>query len=241
MTLDAALSKRSGLSVLRDIILAPQAAFTELASRTHWGWAFVVICVLGCVGAVLQIPAGEHIATATILQNAAHDPNLAGMSPEKQQQTIKLVTRIQDYVWAFYPFIAVVAIAVTALVLKIGSTAGRGEASFGRLFGLAANVAVLNYGIGYLLIGALTRLRGADAYSSSRDLVNTLPSLAWLVPGGSAKLVTFLAQFNPLQIWSLVLFALGLTIVAKVPRGVAYAIATVVTLGGAIFQVPFAK
>jgi hypothetical protein len=241
MIADAARPKRSGLTVLRDIVLAPSAAFEELGRRTHWGWAFLVLCLLGCAGAYLQIPAGSHIAIATFTQNAAHDPNIAGMSAEKQQQALKISEATQHYIWLFYPVIALVAIAISTVVLLIGSAVARGTPAFARLFGLASNVAVLNFGIGYFLIGALSALRGPDSYSTQRDLVNTLPSLAWLVPGGSPKLVTFLSQFNPLQIWSFVLFAIGLTIIAKVPRGPAYVIAAVVTFGSALLSVPFAR
>ncbi len=241
MSADAALPKRSGLSVLRDVILAPRSAFQALGERTHWGWAYLFICVLGCTGAVLQIPAGEHVAVATFAQNAAHDPRIAAMSSADQQKAIGVATSVQRYLWLFYPALAMLAIAFASLVLLFGTAVARGRAGFARLFGLAANVAILNFGIGYLVVGVLATLRGADAYSSQRDLLLTLPSLAWLVPGGSPQLVTLLAQFNPFQIWSFVLFALGLSVVAKLPRLPAYALAALVTFGGALFAVPMAR
>jgi hypothetical protein len=241
MNADAALPQRSGLSVLLDVILAPRAAFEALATRTHWGWAFAIICILGCVGAVLQVPAGHHVMVATFTQNPSHDPKIAAMSPADVQQAIKVGSAFQQWTWVFYPLIVLAATAVTALVLLVGSAVGRGQGSFARLFGLAMNVAIVNYGLNYLLIGVLVTLRGPDSFSTQRDLLGTVPSLAWLAPAGSAKVAALLAQINPFQIWSFFLIALGLTVVAKMPRVPAYVAAAIVTFGDAVLTVPFAR
>jgi hypothetical protein len=241
MNADATLPKRSGLSVLLDVILAPRSAFEALSARTHWGWAFLFACLLGCTGAALQSPAGQHIAATMIAQNPTHDPKIAAMSPAETQQMIEIVKTTQRWVWVAYPFIVLAAIAFAALILLIGTAVARGQAGYGRLFGVAANVAIINYGINYLLIGILAALRGPDAFSTQRDLIATVPSLAWLVPGDSPKLAAALAQVNPFQIWSFFLMALGLTIVAKLPPVPAYAVAAVVTFGSAAITVAFAR
>jgi len=241
MNADAALLKRSGLSIVRDIVLAPRSAFEALAERTHWGWAFLFVCILGCAGSLLQSPAGEHIAVAAITQNPTHNPQLAEMSPAQTQQAIKYATLAQKWSWAFYPLIAIVAIGITSLVLLAGNAITRGAGSFARLFGLAANVAVVNWGIYLLLVGALAALRGPDSFFTQRDLINTVPSLAWLAPGASPKLAVLLSEFNPFQIWSFFLVALGLGVVAKLPRIPAYVLAAIVTFGSAALSAPFAK
>ncbi len=241
MNADATLSERSGLSIVRDVILAPRSAFTSLSGRSHWGWAYLVVCVLGCAGAVLQIPAGEHVAVAAITQNPTHDPKIAEMTPAQMQQVIKFATLAQQWLWVFYPLIALAAIGVASLVLLAGNAIGRGSGTFARLFGLAANVAIVNYGIYYFLVGALAALRGPDSFYTQRDLIGTIPSLAWLAPAGSPKLVVLLAQFNPFQIWSFFLLGLGLVVVANLPRVPAYVLAAVVTFGSAAFSVPFAR
>ena len=233
--------QRSGLVILWDVVVAPVAAFEALRERTHWGWAFLVACVLGMGGALLQIPASEHMIAATLAQSAAHDPNFAAMSPEKQQQIVAQAQSVQRFSWLFFPIIAIVAIVVAAAVMLVGSTISRGSGRFARLFGLAANVAVINFGLAYLLIGILVALRGPDAFSTQRDMLDVLPSLAWLAPGASPKLVTFLSTFNPFQIWSFALIATGLRVVASVRPAAAYGIAALVSFAGVLFAVPFAK
>jgi len=241
MNADAVLERRSGLSVVRDVILAPRSAFEALATRTHWGWAYLIVCILGCVGAILQSPAGQHVAVAMIAQNPTHDPRIAAMSPAETQQVIKISTLTQQWLWVAYPLIAIIAIGVASLILLIGNAIARGTATFVRLFGLAANVAIVNYGIAYFLIGVLTTLRGPDSFYTQRDITNTIPSLAWLVPAGSPKLAAALSVVNPFEIWSFFLIALGLGTIAKLSPVPAYVVAAVVTFGAAAFIVPFAR
>jgi hypothetical protein len=241
MNADPALERSSGLSIVRDVILAPRSAFEALAARTHWGWAYLIVCVLGCAGAVLQIPAGEHVAVSMIAQNPTHDPQIAAMTPAQTQQVIKVWTLTQQWIWVAYPLISIIFIGVASLVLLVGNAVARGKATFVRLFGLAANVAIVNYGVAYFLIGLLTTLRGPDSFYTQRDITNVIPSLAWLAPAGSPKLATALSVFNPFEIWSFFLIALGLGTIAKLPPVPAYVVAAVVTFGAAAFIVPFAR
>jgi len=241
MTADVASPKRHGLAVLWDVIVAPRTAFEYLRDRPQWGWAFVALCVLGIGGAFLQIPAGLHVVEATLHQSAATDPNFAAMSPEKQQQIVRQAQQIQSFSWTFFPVIAIISIAIAALIFLVGNAIFKGQGRFAQLFALAANVALINFGIGYLLIGVLTALHGPDAFSTQRDILTVLPSLAWVAPGGNPKVVTLLATFNPFQIWSFVLLAMGLGIIARIPRVPAYALAAIVSFGGILFAVPFAK
>jgi hypothetical protein len=231
---DAASQKRSGLSVALDTIVAPQAAFAALRERAHWGWAYLIVCVLGAIGAVLQIPAGEHVVVATFTQNPTNDPNIAAMSPDKLQQVIGFSKAVQHYTWLFYPVIAIVAILVASVVLLVANAAGGGKANFARLFGLAANVALVNYGIYYVVLGALAALRGPDAFNSQRDLLTLVPSLAWFAAGASAKVTAVLAGFNPFSIWSFVLLGLGLRGVADVKPAVAWSAAAALAFGSAL-------
>jgi hypothetical protein len=196
---------------------------------------------LGMIGAFLQTPAGEHVAAATIARKAAHDPDYASMSPEKLHQVTQMAMTFQHWVWPFYPIIVVVAVLVAAVAMLIGNAIVRGTGNFGRLFALAANVALINFGIYYLIIGVLSALRGPDDFSSQSDLAKLVPSLAWLAPSAGPKLTAFLTVFNPFQIWSFVLLALGLKTIASLKTVPAYVVAAVVAFGGILFAVPFAQ
>jgi len=241
MTADAAPQKRSGLSVVWDVVVAPKSAFESLRARPQWLWAFLAVCVLGMIGAFLQVPAGQHIAVATIQRQAAHDPSMASLTPAELQRSIQIAQTVQKFVWLFYPIIAIIGILVAAVVLLIGNAIARGTGNFGRLFALATNVAVINFGLGYLVIGALSALRGPEEFSSQTDLIKLVPSLSWLVPGAEPKVVALLNAFNPFQIWSFILLALGLGTIAELKPVPAYVIAALVSFGAVVFVVPFVK
>jgi hypothetical protein len=218
------------LAVAWDAIVAPRAAFTALRERPRWLVAYVATCVLGMIGSVLQTPAGVHVAQATVQKMIATDPNLASMSPDKQQAILAQAVGVQHYIWIAYPLIVIVAVALTAVVLLIARAIGRGEASFSRLFALAAHVAIVNFGIAYLYIGIIVLLKGGANFDSQRDLLATLPSLAWLAPGAGVKLAAFLSSFSVFAIWSAFLITLGLEIIAGLSRRTAIASAIVLLL-----------
>jgi len=239
LTVDAAPKERGALAVLWDVIVAPGAAFEAIRDRPRWLVAFAITCVLGMIGAYLQIPAGAHVAAATLARQAAHDPNLA--SPEQLQRATQIAVTAQHWIWPFYAIIVVIAVLVAAVVMLIGNAIAHGTGNFGRLFALSANVAFINYGIYYLILGALSTLRGPEDFSSQSDLAKLVPSLAWLAPSAGPKLTAFLTVFNPFQIWSFVLLALGLKTIATLKTVPAYVVAAIVAFGGILFVVPFAK
>ena len=206
----AAAPKSSGLTILWDVIVAPQSAFAALRERPTWVWAFVVTSVLGMGGAILAIPAGQHMMAAMFQQMAQTNPQIAQMTPEQQQRILGMQSTIQRFTFAYYPILVALGALVTALVMLVLNAISGGDGNFKRLFALAMNVAVLHWGIAYLLVGVIASLRGPDAFSSPRDLATSIPSLAWLVPGASAKLAVFLGSIGPFAIWSFILLALGM-------------------------------
>ncbi len=241
MGLDTPPAARSGLAILWDVIVAPKTAFAALRDRTHWGWAFLTTSILGTIGAVLQIPAGEHVVAATFAHRATTDPQMQSLSPEKQHQALQFAIATQHYAWLALPVIVMVAILIAASVFALANFIGKGGSTFGRLFGLAANVSIVGYGIGYLLIGLLAARIGPDTISSPRDLLSLLPSLARLAPENAPKLAAFLAAINPFQIWTCVLIVIGLKTMTRLAAPYAYATAIVVAFGSGAIAALFAR
>ena len=241
MIVDTAPPSRNGLAVAWDLIVAPRAAFAALRSHGTWIAAFAIVCVLGTLGAYLQVPAGQHILTTTFAHQIATDPNLAAMTPEKQKQALGFGMIAQRYAWLAFPLIAVVGIACSALILTIAVAIGSGTASYGRLFALCANVAIINYGIAYLIIGLLAMRIGADDFTSSRDLIALLPSPARFAPENAPKLATLLSALNPFQLWSFVLLTLGLRDVSGVRMPIAIVAAIIVSFGSTLVAAALVK
>ncbi len=231
MTPDIAAPKRNGLAVLWDLLVAPSDAFAELRVVPHWGWAFVVTCILGMIGSYLLVPAAQHVTQYTL----AHSAQLATLTADQQANQKKVAVAIQGFSWLFFPIIVAFSVAFAALLFLIASAIGRGSATYMKCFALAANVAFLNFGIGYFLYGLVLAFRDPTSFSTTADLKGALPSLAWLVPGAGAKVVAFLTTFSVFQVWSIVLIALGLRAIAGVSAAVAWATPILIAvLGGAV-------
>ncbi len=230
MIADIAASKRNGLAVLWDVLVAPSAAFAELRIVPHWGWAFLSTCVLGMIGGFLQMQAGEHISTYAF----AHEPQMASLTPEQLENTKKMTLAVQHFAWVFFAIQAMIGVLLCAGILLVANAIGRGNASFAKLFALSANVGILNFGIGTLLRGIIAQSRGAENFQTTIDLLNVVPNLAWLAPGAAPKVVAFLASFNVFQIWSTALIALGLRSIANLRAAIAWTTPIVIALLGGL-------
>jgi len=241
MSIEVAPAARSGLAIVWDVIVAPRAAFEALRERTHWGWAFLLTSALGLCGAILQVPAGEHVVTATFAHQAAVDPQLQGLTPEQRAHALGYAKLAQHYAWIAVPLIVLLANAIAAGVFTVANAIGKGGSSFGRLFGLACNVSLINFGLGYLLIGALAARVGPEGIASQRDLLSLMPSLVFLAPANAPKVAALLASINPFQIWSFVLIGIGLRTMTRLPAAYAWTTAAIVGFGSGIVAAAFAR
>ncbi len=237
----AAAPKSSGLGILWDVVVAPNAAFAALRERPQWLWAFVVTSLLGMIGALLLIPAGQHMMTAMFAQMGQSNPQIAQMSPEKQQQILGIQLAIQRFTFAFYPVLLLLAALVTGLIMLIVNAISSGDGNFKRFFALAMNLALVNWGVGYLVIGVIAYLRGPESFSNPRDLGSVLPNLGWLVPAAPMKVGVFLGSIGPFAIWSLVLLALGMQRTAQIKAAAAWIGAIVIVLGAGAIGAAFVK
>jgi hypothetical protein len=230
MTSEIAAPKRNGIAVLWDMLIAPTAAFAELRAVPHWGWALLLTCVLGTIGGYLQVPASEHASAYTV----AHDPRFAAFTPEQAESAKKTAAVIQRFAWMFFSIQAALAVAITALLFLVANAIGKGTGTFLKFFALAANVAFLNFGIGFLLHGVITMVRDPAGFNTTIDLLSVLPNLGWLAPGADPHVVAFLTSFTIFQIWSVVLMALGLRAIAGLSAAVAWTTSILIALVGGL-------
>lgn len=214
--------KANGLKTALDTIIAPKEAFEALRVAPTWGWAFIITVVLFAAGAFIMTPALIHAMQAGWPAQVAADPRMAQMTPEQQQNALNIGVSVTRFAWIFALFEVPVIALITTVVLLIFKAIGRGDAGFGKLWALAVNVAVPTLGLGAIVLGVITIVRGADSFSSNLEVQTAMPSLAMLAPGAPLKLHAFLAMFTPFTIWQLWLLATGMTIVARVSRGVAW-------------------
>lgn len=225
-TSETSLGRNSGLSNVVDIIVAPNAAFERLRAAPTWLWAFVVVTVLGIIGSLLSAPATMHAIETSFPGQLAADPNFASLSPEQQQRQLAIMLRFMktfaSFGWILVPVLVLVGALVQGLVMMIANAASRGDGGFKKFFALSMTVAVVGNGLYWIVLGVVTRIRGADSFSDTAAVYEAVPSLALVVPGVHGFMAGFLAGFNVFYIWATVLLALGMIAVGRVSRGVAW-------------------
>ena len=153
-------SKANGLTTVFNVITAPREAFQTLREAPTWGWAYLVVLVLGMVGQYLATPAAIHAMQASWPQQIAANPSLAGMTPEQQQRALNFSVGIVRWSWAFTPFITLIVVLLQTVILVVFKAIGKGDAGFKQLWCVAMNVAVVGFGIYSVLAGLIAIVRG---------------------------------------------------------------------------------
>ncbi len=213
--------RANGLSTVLNVITAPREAFETLRVSPTWGWAFLVTVLLTALGQYLGTPATIHALQASWPAQVAASPQLAGASPQAQQNALNLSISVVKMVWLGSPIIVLIGTLVATIVMLVFKAIGRGDANFKQLWSAAMNVAVVSVGISSLLTGLIAVVRGAASYNSTADAYKAMPSLAWLVPHAGVKLTAFLAGFSVVSIWGAVLFVMAMMYTARTSKPVA--------------------
>jgi hypothetical protein len=232
--------KANGLKTAIDIVIAPKEAFESIRVAPTWGWAYLIAIVLVAIGSFLTLPAVEHAIPGDIIKSAATNPQLAQMTPDQLQQVGQKYASFAPFFAISGPFAIMIFALLIAVIMLAFNAIGKGSGGFKTLFASSINIGII-YGLGQVVGGVVVLLRGADSFASVSEVQQAIPSLALLAQGSDVKLHAFLSTLNPFAIWSVVLTALAMTVVARVPRTIAWATAIVVFLLSSGTAVVFAK
>ncbi len=223
-----------------DIVVAPRATFAALRERPQWRRAFLLAALLGALGGLLQVPAREHVAGLLLASDSGSGSALAAMSESRRGEAEAFALGVVRWTWLASPLLLALSTGLGTLVMLLATALARHRAGAAPLFALAANVAVVKFGLGSLALGTIMLLRGSNDFATDRALLTALPSLAWFAPQSSPALATVLEQVDPFAVWSCVLLFLGLSEVAGTPAGAALPAAALVAFGGAVLA-PLAR
>lgn len=239
MESSAPAAKASGLSTVVSTVAAPSEAFDTLRVAPTWGWACLIAIVLMLIGTYLQGPAARHAGQASMRHAVATSSLFANLTREKKDEMIAQAGR--PSVGSFItPVITVfVIVFFNTLFTLIANAVGRGQADFKRLWAGSMNIAVPTIGLGAVVIGIITTLRGPDSFDNLAQVIRATPSLAYLVPNAPFALGVFLAGISIFSLWGLFLNATMLRVMAKTSAGVAYTFAIIITLLGALMGAAF--
>jgi hypothetical protein len=230
------------------MIIAPQAAFERIAVAPTWFWGFLVASAAAIIYSIVALPALIHVFDASMPPLLAHNPQIATLSPADQQKQITKILGFYHVIaklsWIIQPITILVIGLVQTVVLLLTNIVAKGKADFRRLWSLTMNVAVVGYGVTFLIILLVVLVRGPDSFDSINSLVNSVPGLGLLAPPGQPALDAFLAALNITNIWASVLFVAGMRTIAKLGLTPAVVAAAIMLFGLAFIgaaQAPHAQ
>lgn len=230
----APAAKANGLSTVLNTAAAPQEAFETLRVAPTWGWACLIAIVLLAIGTFLQGPAARHAAVIQTQQMMSTNSFFANVPPAKKAQIVAQAGKPSIFSYVTIALTLFVIVFFNTLFTLIGNAVGKGQADFKRLWAGSMNIAVPTFGLGSIVVGIITMLRGPDSFNSTMDVARTMPSLAYLAPHASAGVVAFLTGISIFSLWGLYLNATMLRVTARTSPGVAWAFAALITLLGAL-------
>lgn len=233
METSAPAVKTSGLSTVVNTIAAPSEAFETLRVAPTWGWACIIAIVLMLIGAYLQGPAARHAGVVQMQQAMATNSLFANIPAERKQTMLAQAGRPGVMTYLAPVIVLFIAVFFNTLLTLIGNALGKGQADFKRLWAGSMNIAVPTLGIGAVVLGIITSLRSPDSFNSTLDILRSMPSLAYVFHG-SATTTAFASAISIFSLWGLFLNATMLRITAKTSPAVAYTVAVVILLLGAL-------
>lgn len=225
-------ARATGLSTVIDTIASPNEAFERGRTAPTWGWALALTIVLLLIGTYLQGPAARHVGVAQV-QHMINSPMYATLSDAKKQQIIERAGKPSVFTYVGPVVFLFVGVLLNTLIMLAGNLAGKGDTDFKRLWCGSMNIAVPTIGLGAVVLGVITTMRGADAFSNGIQLMQAMPGLAMLAPNAGVVLAAFLAGISVFTLWGFFLNATMLRVTAKTSAAVAYIFAAIVLLLGA--------
>jgi Yip1 domain len=230
----------NGLRIVWDTIVAPKAAFESIRNVPTWGWALLIAIVLFALGTYIEIPANAHAVSTDWPNMVAKSPILSGLSSAEQQSQLQTVVKVMSYTWIAVVIAVPFFSLITAVLYLIFDKVGHGDGTFGKYWAAACNISVVA-GIGILLTGIITIIRGPDSFLKPVDVPQAMPSLGLLAPQAGPKLAIVLTSITPFTLWALWLGVTALSTVGRVPRVTAWLGGIAAFLIPVLFGVAFAR
>jgi hypothetical protein len=207
-----------------DTFLAPSKTFADIVRSTSWWLPFVLLVLVTipyawCIG---QRVGYDTVAEHEIARNSFMQDRLASLKPEQRAAAIHRAA--PSYMYSAYGTPVVMLIIVSLFTLLLWPTVNfglGGSMTFGQMFALiwyAFLPKLLTFVIATVLLLADVGTDGFDFRNPAGTNLGyyLTGSPNWLKMAGS-----FLDVFG---IWSIVLMILGISIVARKPKGQAAAV-----------------
>ncbi len=239
MVADPVGPQSNDLKKVVDTIVAPKEAFASIQATPAFAIPFLVLVFLVIIGFFLQRPAQLHTSVAVMQHMAATNPFFHSMDDQQKQQALHNAAHPPLWQAAIGLIMLVIgslfAIFLNALFLLATNAVGSGKGNFQTFWSGSTLIAVPTLGLSSVVLGIITLLRGADAFSTMGDLTGALPNLGMLAPFASGLFGNTLGSISIFSLWGLALNLLLLRS-AGVSKVLAWVVPIAITLGGALIM-----
>ena len=207
--------EQSGFGRLISVLVAPRKTFEAIAAKPTWVVAMVVLVLLGTALGVVAM--GKADMGAMIREQAAD----RGLSEEQIEQQVAFMEKFGTVFALFGTAFAIGAYFLIALVFWVTFKL------LGSEMGYIASLSTSLHGLvpqGILALIALPVVLGSAEIDMQALQSGTLvaSNAAVFAPEDAGKgLLAVLSSLDVFSFWSLALFAIGYSIVAKVSRATA--------------------
>jgi hypothetical protein len=210
---------------LVDTFIAPTKTFTDLRRNASWWGPYLIIVItsIAFIYVVDQKVGFPKVVDNIIQLQPKTVEKLDRMAPDQKQQILQRQVTGTKFISYSIPLVALIVYAILAGVLfaTLKFAAGA-DIKYTTLYALIVYTRLPQVFIA--LLGVLSLLAGGsvDGFNIENP-VATNPGY-FIGPEGSPVLRTFLTPFDVLNLWSLILIAIGITCISKVKRGTAFAV-----------------
>lgn len=213
----AARPFRAGLSLPRDILIAPARAYATIAANGAWLPAYATLVLLGIAAALFEWPALTHVA-AGLPDADGHVAHGAGAV----EATSRMVLTNLLVGEALTPLIF---IGLTATVLTVIARFKANATHYG-VFVALATACLIPSTLGDLLAAAVVRIHDPASYHDYRSIFLAIPdNLGVFATRGNERELFFLSRFSVFDVWSYALLAFGIAALVPIRFTTAVAVA----------------
>lgn len=204
-----------------DAYVAPTKTFTDILRSASWWLPFLIIVISSytLAGAIQTKVGWDQLVQNEIHANPKLTERLASVPPEQAATQQKYMR--YSFQGSFYasPLFTLGFVAITALVLWMTINFGfGGSATYGRVFCMGMYAALP--GVISALLAAIMLFAGRSPETfTTQTMLGSNPGYYVDTPG---PLKVFLTSFDVFTLWTCVLLAIGLSIVARTKRSSGY-------------------
>jgi Yip1 domain len=222
----SAVSVEPGLTQTQRVIYtftSPSKTFNDIKRSTSWWLPFVLTAIFQFgLFATIQAKVGwEQVAENGIRQNPKQAEQMDKQPADQRATSMKVATIITECVFAALPIFALIITAVIAGVLLATINFGfGGKATFWEVYAVSWYTTLP--GLIKVVLGIAALLAGLAPESFNTRNISGTNIGYYLPPDTSKALMSLATSLDVITIWSLVLSAIGISIVAGTKRSAGY-------------------